>query len=119
MRIAFAADPQRFAIFSQQAPYVFADLSKNLIDAGVQDLLLELARQCGVEQHRDALFAGEHINSTENRAVMHFLLRKPALAQQERAQYAKRNISDDLIQVEEVRCAMLAYAVNRSADERS
>ena len=77
-RQAFAADAQRFQTFSQQAPHVFADLSKNRIDAATQALLLDLARQCGVEAHRDAMFAGEAINNTEQRAVMHWLLRKPA-----------------------------------------
>jgi glucose-6-phosphate isomerase len=110
LRTAFAADAQRFATFSQQAPHVFADLSKNLIDSGVQDALLDLARQCGIEQHRDAMFAGQAINSTENRAVMHFLLRNPALAQVNRAQAATENIADELVQVEETRRAMLAYA---------
>lgn len=77
VREAFAADAGRFEAFSQRAPHVFADLSKNRIDVGAQALLLDLARQCGVEQLRDAMFAGEHINSTEDRAVMHFLLRSP------------------------------------------
>ena len=63
LRAAFAADPGRFSAFSQSAPHVFADLSKNLIDAGTQALLLELARQSGLEEHRRALFAGEAINS--------------------------------------------------------
>ena len=116
LRTAFAADTQRFATFSQQAPHVFADLSKNLIDAGVQDLLLELARQCGVEEHRNAMFAGEPINSTENRAVMHFLLRKPALAPAERAQAATKNIADELRKVEDTCRAMLAYAEQVRAD---
>jgi glucose-6-phosphate isomerase len=39
-------------------PHVFADLSKNLLDTATEALLLELARQCGVEEHRDAMFAG-------------------------------------------------------------
>jgi glucose-6-phosphate isomerase len=77
LNAAFAADPVRFESFSQQAPQVFADLSKNRIDAAVQSLLLQLARECGVEQHRDAMFAGEPINSTEKRAVKHWLLRSP------------------------------------------
>jgi glucose-6-phosphate isomerase len=110
LRAAFAEDAQRFATFSQQAPHVFADLSKNLIDAGVHDLLLDLARQCGVEQHRDAMFAGEAINSTENRAVMHFLLRKPALAQEIRAQAAPDLVADAARDVEATLSAMLAYA---------
>ena len=49
LREAFAADPQRFGQFSQSAPHVFADLSKNLLDAATQTLLLELAQQCGLE----------------------------------------------------------------------
>ena len=116
LRTAFAADTRRFAMFSQQAPHVFADLSKNLIDVGVQDVLLELARQCGVEQHLDALFAGESINSTENRAVMHFLLRKPVPDQEKPAQTATKNIVDGLRNVEETRRAMLAYAEHVRAD---
>ena len=75
-RDAFAKDSQRFETLSQQAPYVFADLSKNRLDAATQALLMDLARQSGVEAHRDAMFAGEKINNAENRAVMHWLLRK-------------------------------------------
>jgi glucose-6-phosphate isomerase len=74
LRGAFAADPHQFEFFSQSAPHVFADLCKNLIDAATQALLFDLARQCGVEQHRDA------INTTEQRAVLRYLLRKPAVA---------------------------------------
>ena len=74
-RDAFANDAQRFETLSQQAPYVFADLSKNRLDAATQTLLMDLARQSGVEAHRDAMFAGEKINNAENRAVMHWLLR--------------------------------------------
>jgi glucose-6-phosphate isomerase len=77
LRGMFAADANRFESFSQEAPYVFADLSKNLIDADAQALLLDLARECGVERHRDAMFAGEAINNTEQRAVKHWLLRTP------------------------------------------
>ncbi|OYY90719.1 MAG: glucose-6-phosphate isomerase [Polaromonas sp. 28-63-22] len=110
LRAAFVADAKRFEHFSQQAPHVFADLSKNLIDAATQALLLDLARQCGVEQHRDAVFAGALINSTENRAVMHFLLRKPATAQVAPAQAAIKNVADEWPEVEETRQAMLAYA---------
>jgi len=77
VREAFQNDPQRFAQFSQTAPYIFADLSKNRIDQATEKLLLELAVQCGLEQHRDAMFAGQPINSTENRAVGHVLLRRP------------------------------------------
>ena len=75
-RDAFAADSTRFEKLSQQAPYVFADLSKNRLDATAQALLLDLARQSGVEAHREAMFAGYKVNNAENRAVMHWLLRR-------------------------------------------
>ena len=110
LRQAFAADPGRFAAFSQEAPHVFADLSKNLIDAPTQALLLDLARQRGVEPYRDAMFAGEKINRSEDRAAMHFLLRNPAPAQQGRAPVAPENIATSLLQVHETLSAMLAYA---------
>ncbi|CAN7581934.1 glucose-6-phosphate isomerase [Polaromonas sp. LjRoot131] len=106
LRQAFAADAGRFAHFSQDAPHVFADLSKNLIDAGSETLLLELAAQCRLEQHRDAMFAGELINGTEQRAVMHFLLRSPAVG----------GMSGDLARVHETLDAMLAYAEQLRAD---
>src|SRR5665647_672709 len=77
LRVAFADDAGRFESFSQSAPHVFADLSKNLIDRATQQLLFHLARECGVEQHRDAMFAGQTINNTEQRAVLHWLLRSP------------------------------------------
>ena len=80
-RAAFASDSKRFEAFSQSAPHVYADLSKNRIDAGTEALLLDLARQTGLEAHRDAMFAGAVINTTEGRQVMHWLLRNPPLAQ--------------------------------------
>lgn len=78
LRQAFAKDTQRFAHFSQSAPYLFADLSKNLWERDTEALLLDLARACALEQQRDAMLAGAPINSTENRAVLHTLLRRPA-----------------------------------------
>ena len=77
LRQAFAADEDRFAAFSQQAPYLFADLSKNRVDRLVEKLLFQLARECSLEGHRDAMFAGQQINATEQRAVKHWLLRTP------------------------------------------
>ncbi|MDO8718944.1 MAG: glucose-6-phosphate isomerase, partial [Polaromonas sp.] len=117
LNAAFAADPQRFARFSQDAPHVFADLSKNLIDGEVEVLLLDLARQCGVEQHRDAMFAGERINSTEQRAVMHFLLRNPPLTHYIPAQAAINKLADAQAEVEATLHAMLAYAEQVRADD--
>ena len=78
MRRAFEQDADRFAHFSQSAPHVSADLSKNQWDRDSEALLLDLARATGLEAHRNAMFAGEAINTTENRAVLHTLLRRPA-----------------------------------------
>ncbi|MBY0411189.1 MAG: glucose-6-phosphate isomerase [Burkholderiaceae bacterium] len=77
MREAFAADAGRFAHFSHAAPHVFADLSKNLWDRDTQSLLLALARACDVEPQRDAMLTGQPMNTTEGRAVLHTLLRRP------------------------------------------
>ena len=77
LREAFARDPGRFAAFSLQAPEVFADLSKNLIDVATRRFLLDLAAECGLEARRDAMFAGQPINTTEGRAVLHTALRAP------------------------------------------
>ena len=74
---AFVRDPARFESFSVEAPEVFADLSKNLVDVATRRYLLELAQQCGVPARRDAMFAGEPINTTEGRAVLHTALRAP------------------------------------------
>lgn len=78
LREAFAADAARFETWSLQAPEVFADLSKNLIDDATLALLLQLARDCGVEAQRDAMFSGAIVNATEGRAVLHTALRAPA-----------------------------------------
>ena len=120
LRQAFNADAvdsakgtQRFANFSQSAPHVFADLSKNLIDERAEELLQTLAQQCGLEAHRDAMFAGQAINTTEQRAVMHFLLRQPA--QQPGDQPQPWHV--ELAQVHSTLSAMLAYAEQVRADD--
>ncbi|MBV8504096.1 MAG: glucose-6-phosphate isomerase [Paucibacter sp.] len=78
LRTAFAQEPQRFAHWSVQAPSVFADLSKNRIDKPAMELLLALARDCGLESQRNDLLQGAPINLTEGRAVLHTALRSPA-----------------------------------------
>jgi glucose-6-phosphate isomerase len=77
LRDAFESDAKRAVHFSQEAPGVFADLSKNHWDARIEAQLLVLAEQAGVLSQRDRMFQGEAINTTENRAVMHWLLRHP------------------------------------------
>ena len=75
MRDLFAADPDRFGRFSMEACGLFLDYSKNRITDETVSLLLSLARQQDVESWRDRMFAGEPINLTENRAVLHTALR--------------------------------------------
>ncbi len=117
VRHAFAADPDRFQAFSQRAPHVFADLSKNLIDAPTQALLIELARQTGLESYRDAMFAGEAINNTEQRAVMHWLLRTPPADPAMPAQSVRRHMAETLHEVHATLNAMLVFAEAVRADD--
>jgi glucose-6-phosphate isomerase len=77
MRELFAQDPQRFERLSVEAAGLFLDYSKNRLDGRTLELLAQLARERGVERLRDAMFAGEKINLTENRAVLHTALRAP------------------------------------------
>ncbi len=105
-RHAFVADPGRFDAFSQEAPHVFADLSKNRIDTRTESLLLQLARESGLEARRDAMFAGAAINATEGRAVLHTLLRAPAPVPGGAA-WPQVDGADEVLPVRE---AMLAYA---------
>ena len=77
LREAFARDPRRFERFTLQAPEVFADLSKCWWDEATRRLLLDLAAERQVAALRDAMFAGEPINATEGRAVLHPALRAP------------------------------------------
>ncbi|KAB2899670.1 MAG: glucose-6-phosphate isomerase, partial [Burkholderiaceae bacterium] len=116
VRDAFAADPGRYAAFSQEAPHVFADLSRNRVDGATEALLLALARECGLEAYRDAMFAGAQVNSTEQRAVLHHLLRNPAVAQEGKARGASEFIANAERDVEATRSAMLAYAESVRAD---
>ncbi len=74
----FAADPDRVSKLSFNTSDLHFDLSKNLITDKTVELLLDLCRAAGVEERRDAMFAGEHINTTEDRAVFHTGLRRPA-----------------------------------------
>ena len=77
IREAFGRDPGRAAALSFEAPEVFADLSKNRIDTATLKFLLDLARECRVEERRDAMLRGDPINTTEGRAVLHTALRAP------------------------------------------
>ena len=78
LRAWFAADPKRAEKFSFNAADLHVDLSKNLITSETLELLLELAEEVNLESRREAMFSGEHINVTEDRAVLHTALRRPS-----------------------------------------
>ncbi|MGC9128785.1 MAG: glucose-6-phosphate isomerase [Acidithiobacillus sp.] len=76
----FRDDPQRAERYGVEACGLYFDFSKNWLDDKVLAGLLKLAEERGVTARRDAMFAGEHINATEDRAVMHVALRMPPSA---------------------------------------
>ncbi|MCA0308481.1 MAG: glucose-6-phosphate isomerase [Actinobacteria bacterium] len=73
----FADDPGRAERFSFTAADLYVDLSKNLIDDDILAALVALGEEVGLEARRDAMYAGERINVTENRSVLHTALRRP------------------------------------------
>src|SRR5215472_13600562 len=77
LRNLFADDPKRGERFTAEAAGLFLDYSKNRITEETLKLLLQLAEECGLRTRIDAMFGGEKINITENRAVLHVALRAP------------------------------------------
>jgi glucose-6-phosphate isomerase len=75
LRAAFGDDPGRFGRFCAELDDLFLDFSKCAVTDETLSLLFDLARAAGVEARRDAMFAGQRINVTENRAVLHTALR--------------------------------------------
>lgn len=78
MRDLFDADPRRFDAFSLAVDDLFLDYSKNRVQAETMNLLVDLARERGVEAAREAMFSGDRVNATEDRAALHTALRRPA-----------------------------------------
>jgi len=74
----FADDPERVTALTLRLGSLHVDLSKSFLHGEVLEALLDLAEQTGVAGRRDAMFAGAHINATEDRAVLHTALRLPA-----------------------------------------
>ena len=74
LRRLFDADPHRAERYTFDVADLHVDLSKNLLTDEIRDALLELAAQMRVTERRDAMYAGEHINVTEDRAVLHLSL---------------------------------------------
>ena len=77
LRDLFADDPTRGERLALEAEGIYLDYSKNRITDETIQLLIRLASECGVAERRDAMFAGERINVTEDRAVLHVALRAP------------------------------------------
>jgi glucose-6-phosphate isomerase len=78
LRQLFADDPTRGDTMTLEAGDLYLDYAKHRLTGETIDLLVALARRAGVEQRRDAMFSGEKINVTEQRAVLHVALRAPA-----------------------------------------
>ena len=77
LRELFAEDPERATRFTAEAADLALDYSKHRVTEETLRLLMDVARSARVEERRDAMFAGEHINTTEDRAVLHVALRMP------------------------------------------
>src|SRR5512134_1125217 len=77
LRQLFADDATRGERFTAEAVGLYFDYSKHRITAETMPLLLKLAEACGLRARIDAMFRGEKINITENRAVLHVALRAP------------------------------------------
>jgi glucose-6-phosphate isomerase len=77
LRELFAADPGRGERLTAEAAGLFWDYSKNRVTDETLALLVALADECGLAERREAMFRGEHINVTEDRAVLHVALRMP------------------------------------------
>jgi glucose-6-phosphate isomerase len=80
LRELFAADPARGERLTAEAAGLYLDYSKNRVTDETMRLLVELAVESGVAERRDAMFRGEHINVSEDRAVLHVALRMPRSA---------------------------------------
>jgi glucose-6-phosphate isomerase len=121
VRTAFHADAERFAKHNLSAAGLLVDMSKNLIDSSTQQLLNQLARDCNLEAHRDAMLSGHAINHTEGRAVGHVFLRgfkpKQPLAGVNSAQIAT-NFVAELAELEPALNKLLAFVQSVRANEQ-
>jgi glucose-6-phosphate isomerase len=80
LRELFQEDARRGERLTAEAEGIYLDYSKNLVTDETMRLLVDLAEESGVPERRDAMFRGEHINVSEDRAVLHVALRMPATA---------------------------------------
>ena len=104
LRDLFAADPARGTRLTAEACGLYLDFSKQRLTGDTLQLLVKLARSCGVAERAEAMFCGERINVTERRAVLHVALRAP------RSQQIVFDGEDVVPGVHAVLDAMAAYA---------
>jgi glucose-6-phosphate isomerase len=112
LRTLFDDDPGRAERYVTEVADLRIDWSKHRVDDRVLAGLFDIARAAGVEPRRDAMFAGEHVNVTEDRAVMHMALRAPR-----DAEFVVDGV-DVVPEVHEVLDAMAAFAERVRADDR-
>ncbi|MFL5755927.1 MAG: glucose-6-phosphate isomerase [Chloroflexota bacterium] len=96
LRELFRSDPERGTRLTAEGADLFLDYSKQRLTDDTIRLLIDLARACGLEERRDAMFRGERINVTEDRAVLHVALRAP---RGDRIELEGRNVVDDVHEV--------------------
>jgi glucose-6-phosphate isomerase len=77
LRDLFADDPRRGEQLMAQAAGIYLDYSKNRVTGETMRLLVDLAKEAGLPERREAMFRGEHINVSEDRAVLQVALRMP------------------------------------------
>lgn len=111
VRALIQLDQARTENMCISAPEMWADLSRNLLDANIIAVLNQLAHERGVEAMRDAMFQGQKVNTTEQRAALHYLLRWP----DESPHTALQKQAHDVLTT---RAAMLAFAENIRQDEQ-
>ena len=112
LRQLFVDDPARAERYVLEVADLRIDYSKHLVDDTVLDALLAVAEHAGVEARRDAMFAGEHINVTEDRAVMHVALRAA------RGSVMMVDGADVVPEVHDVLDRMASFAERVRADDR-
>ncbi|WP_270174889.1 MULTISPECIES: glucose-6-phosphate isomerase [unclassified Diaphorobacter] len=103
LRTAFSDQPQRFGQLSLRAPFVFADLSKQLWDVSVLAGLLELARTSGLSERQKALLTGQIVNDTERRPAQHVQLRRAVVCAPQSCEPLCRGVNHMLQQAEQIR----------------
>jgi len=111
MRDLFKNDQQRFDNFSTSAGNLFLDYSKNRVDADIMKSLFGVARNACVEKLRDQMWSSEHINLTEDRAVMHMALRYQG------SDEVNVDGADAMGPIRNVLAAMRAYATSLRSGE--